>query len=168
MPASSHRPIASATSGRGGSARTTGPAKMSSSSRRLCCHGDPERRYANTRTRRPCAAPHPAHGLPCRAVRGKPAGFCDCANVCIIAKNRHFCRAGSDARRVGIKQSLILACRPHRIEPCDYRIDVLQCVGGHPAMPRWRTRPTAPEDTLRWQSAALAFAPSAGVGRNAG
>ena len=37
------------------------------------------------------------------------------------------------AKHVGIVQSLLTSCRLHEINPYDYLVDVLQCVGKHPA-----------------------------------
>ncbi len=48
-------------------------------------------------------------------------------------KNWNFCWTELGARHVGIMQSLIVTCRLHQIDPYDYLVDVLQCIGKHPA-----------------------------------
>ena len=44
-----------------------------------------------------------------------------------------FCRTELGAKHGDIMQSLIVTCRLHQIDPCDYLVDVLQRVGQHPA-----------------------------------
>ena len=58
-----------------------------------------------------------------RALRAIPMG----------RRNGLFCWTELGARHVGILQSLIVTCRLYPIDPYDYRVDVLQRVGQHPA-----------------------------------
>ena len=58
-----------------------------------------------------------------RALRAIPRG----------RKNGRFCWTALGARHVGILQSLIVTCRRHDINRYDYRVDVLQRLGQHPA-----------------------------------
>ena len=37
------------------------------------------------------------------------------------------------AQRVGVIQSLIVTCRLQDVDPYTYLVDVLQCIGEHPA-----------------------------------
>jgi transposase len=48
-------------------------------------------------------------------------------------KNWMFTWTELGAKQVGIIQSLLVTCRLHDIDPCDYLVDVLQRVGNHPA-----------------------------------
>jgi transposase len=48
-------------------------------------------------------------------------------------KNWLFSWTELGAKHIGIVQSLLATCRLHDINPYDYLVDVLQCVGQHPA-----------------------------------